>query len=163
MVITKKDGTKISVNLLRRTLLTPMLILVIFLLRALIELDKVMYALGDRKSLSIIKSIAKQPADTATLRSQLNLSRKQYYTRLSEMVEVGLIRKYRSNYTLTSFGKMVYDALGIIELGLTNYWKLKALDSLEFAKTARVPHEERERILESLIDNMKIKEILLAH
>lgn len=143
-----------------------MLILVIFLLlhiQALIELDKVMYALGDRKSLSIIKSIAKQPADTATLRSQLNLSRKQYYTRLSEMVDVGLIRKYRSNYTLTSFGKMVFDALGIIELGLTNYWKLKALDSLEFAKTARVPNEERERILESLIDNMKIKEILLAH
>jgi hypothetical protein len=79
------------------------------------------------------------------------------------MVEVGLIRKYHSNYTLTSFGKMVYDALEIIELGLTNFWKLKALDSLEFAKTARVPFEERERILESLIDNMKIKEILLAH
>jgi hypothetical protein len=79
------------------------------------------------------------------------------------MVEVGLIRKYHSNYTLTSFGKMVYDALEIIELGLTNFWKLRALDSLEFAKAARVPHEERERILESLIDNMKIKEILLAH
>ncbi|MFY9967094.1 MAG: hypothetical protein WAU25_00415 [Nitrososphaeraceae archaeon] len=113
--------------------------------------------------MSIFKYIAKQPSDTSTLRSQLNLSRKQYYTRLSEMVEVGLIRKYHSNYTLTSFGKMVYDALEIIELGLTNFWKLKALDSLEFAKTTRVPHEERERILESLIDNMKIKEILLAH
>jgi hypothetical protein len=79
------------------------------------------------------------------------------------MVDVGLIKKYHSDYTLTSFGKMVYDALEIIELGLTNFWKLKALDSLEFAKNARVPHEERERILESLIDNMKIKEILLAH
>ena len=119
--------------------------------------------MGDRKSLSIFKYIAKQPSDTSTLRSQLNLSRKQYYTRLSDMVEVGLIRKYHSNYTLTSFGKMVYDALGIIELGLTNFWKLKALDSLEFAKTARVPNEEREKILESLIDNMRIKEILLAH
>lgn len=133
---------------------------------ALIELEKVMDSLGDRKSLSIFKYIANQPSDTSTLRSQLNLSRKQYYTRLSEMVEVGLIRKYHSNYTLTSFGKMVYDALGIIELGLTNFWKLKALDSLEFdkaSKTARAPNEERERILESLIDNMKIKEILLAH
>jgi DNA-binding HxlR family transcriptional regulator len=129
----------------------------------LIELEKVIDSLGDRKSLSIFKYIAKQPSDTSTLRSQLSLSRKQYYTRLSEMVEVGLVRKYHSNYTLTSFGKMVYDALEIIELGLTNFWKLKALDSLEFAKTARVPHEERERILESLIDNMKIKEILLAH
>ena len=129
----------------------------------MIELDKVIDSLGDRKSLSIFKYIAKQPSDTSTLRGQLSLSRKQYYTRLSEMVEVGLIRKYHSNYTLTSFGKMVYDALEIIELGLTNFWKLKALDSLEFAKTTKVPHEERERILESLIDNMKIKEILLAH
>ena len=131
--------------------------------QALIELEKVMDSLGDRKSLSIFKYIAKQPSDTSTLRSQLSLSRKQYYTRLSDMVDVGLIKKYHSNYTLTSFGKMVYDALEIIELGLTNFWKLKALDSLEFAKNARVPHEERERILESLIDNMKIKEILLAH
>ena len=129
----------------------------------MIELDKVIDSLGDRKSLSIFKYIAKQPSDTSTLRGQLSLSRKKYYTRLSEMVEVGLIRKYHSNYTLTSFGKMVYDALEIIELGLTNFWKLKALDSLEFAKTTKVPHEERERILESLIDNMKIKEILLAH
>ena len=143
-----------------------MLILVIFFLyiiQTLIELDKVIDSLGDRKSLSIFKYIAKQPSDTSTLRGQLSLSRKQYYTRLSEMVEVGLLRKYHSNYTLTSFGKMVYDALEIIELGLTNFWKLKALDSLEFAKTTKVPHEERERILESLIDNMKIKEILLAH
>lgn len=128
----------------------------------MIELEKVIDSLGDRKSLSIFKYIAKQPSDTSTLRSQLSLSRKQYYTRLSEMVEVGLVRKYHSNYTLTSFGKMVYDALEIMELGLTNFWKLKALDSLEFAKPARVPHEEKERILESLIDNMKIKEILLT-
>jgi DNA-binding HxlR family transcriptional regulator len=129
----------------------------------LIELEKVIDSLGDRKSLSIFKYVAQEPSDTSTLRRQLDLSRKQYYTRLSEMVEVGLIRKYHSNYTLTSFGKMVYDALGIIELGLTNFWKLKALDSLEFTRTTKVPHEERERILESLIDNMKIKEILLAH
>jgi predicted transcriptional regulator len=123
----------------------------------------VVNSLADRKSLSIFKYVAQEPSDTSTLRRKLNLSRKQYYTRLSEMVDVGIIRKYHSNYTLTSFGKMVYDALGVIELGLTNYWKLKALDSLEFTKTAKVPHEERERILESLIDNMKIKEILLAH
>ena len=44
---------------------------------ALIELEKVMDSLGDRKSLSIFKYIAKQPSDTSTLRSQLNLSRKQ--------------------------------------------------------------------------------------
>lgn len=129
----------------------------------MIELEKVIDSLGDRKSLSIFRYIAKQPSDTSTLRNQLSLSRKQYYTRLSEMIEAGLVRKYHSNYTLTSFGKMVYDALEIIELGLTNFWKLKALDSLEFAKTAKVPQEERERVLESLIDNMKIKEILLAH
>jgi predicted transcriptional regulator len=129
----------------------------------LTELEQVINALADRKSLSIFKYVAREPSDTSTLRRKLNLSRKQYYTRLSEMVDVGIIRKYHSNYTLTSFGKMVYDALGVIELGLTNYWKLKALDSLEFAKSTKVPHEERERILESLIDNMKIKEILLAH
>jgi predicted transcriptional regulator len=129
----------------------------------LTELEQVVNSLADRKSLSIFKYVAQEPSDTSTLRRKLNLSRKQYYTRLSEMVDVGIIRKYHSNYTLTSFGKMVYDALGVIELGLTNYWKLKALDSLEFTKTAKVPHEERERILESLIDNMKIKEILLAH
>lgn len=130
----------------------------------MIELEKVLNSLRDKKSLAIFKYVAKEPADTSTLRTQLRLSRKQYYTRLSMMVDVGLIRKHHSNYGLTSFGKMAYDALGVIELGLTNYWKLKALDSLESAaaKTAKAPHEEREKILESLIDNTKIKEILLA-
>jgi hypothetical protein len=70
-----------------------------------------------------------------------------------------LIKRKQGKYTLTAFGKVIYDiAIAILENAVSNYWKLKAIDSLEMSKA--LPAEERKKIIDSLIDNQVIKDIL---
>jgi translation elongation factor EF-Ts len=61
---------------------------------------------------------------------------------------------------VTSFGKVVYKAQTLIGKGVSNYWKLKAIDSLEMNSSVLVK-EELLRIMDLIIDNQEIREILL--
>ena len=39
----------------------------------------------------------------------VNLSRKQYYARLSKLIKVGLVKRVNGRYLLTLFGIVIYD------------------------------------------------------
>ena len=80
---------------------------------------------------------------------------------MSRMIKVGLIKRKNGKYFLTSLGKVVYEAESMIESALKDYWKLKAIDSLEGTLNMELPTEEHSKILDSLIDNQNIKQILL--
>jgi hypothetical protein len=80
-------------------------------------------------------------------------------------MKAGLVKQDIGKYTLTPLGKVVYDTLMIIESALENFWKLKAIDSLEAADAAvndTLSEDERTKLLDSLIDDEKIKKIILA-
>jgi hypothetical protein len=120
-------------------------------------------AISDGKSLDIFKAVATTNCDnsTHTFNRKLKLTRKQYYNRMSRMIKVGLIRRENGKYSLTSLGKIVYNAESIIEGALHYYWKLKALDTLRVNHPdTKLPPEEYSKIIDKLIDNQKIKEIL---
>ena len=93
----------------------------------------------------------------------MNLSKKQYYSRLSGLVDSGLIRRHRGKYSLTLLGKVVYDSQMIIGKTLAYYWKLKAIDTMEMSAsvTTGFPEGERVQLINALIDNHHIKDILM--
>ena len=74
------------------------------------------------------------------------------------MTRSRLVTKRRGRYRLTTFGKIVYEFQLIIENALENQWKLKAIDSLEFSKD--LPEEERQKLIDTLIENQGLKQIL---
>jgi hypothetical protein len=120
--------------------------------------DKVIAAISDRESLELFRIIAINSEDSDGLRTKTNLTRKQYYSRLSRMTKAGLVRRKKGKHSLTAFGKVIYDAQTIIERAVNNYWRLKAIDSLEVSND--LPEEERIKLIDSLLDNNHIKEIL---
>ena len=92
----------------------------------------------------------------------MNLSPKQYYSRLSGLVDAGLIRKFEGRYLLTLVGKIVYDAQINIGKALSYYWKLKAIESIEMSSPgARITKEELKQLIDALIDNHFIKDFLI--
>jgi predicted transcriptional regulator len=123
----------------------------------------VIKAISDHQSLDLFKAIASaKPANSDIFRKKSKLTRKQFYSRMSRLIKVGLIKRKNGKYFITSLGKIVYKAQAMIENALNDHWKLKAVDSiLEKENSELVPTEERSKILDSLIDNQKIKEILL--
>jgi hypothetical protein len=87
---------------------------------------------------------------------EMNLSTKQYYSRLSGLLEAGLIK--RDNPYL--LGKVVYDSQMIIGEALSHYWKLKAIETIE-VYSSNPPVEEVTQLVNTLIDNPRIKDIRL--
>lgn len=50
------------------------------------------------------------------------------------MIKAELIKRQNGKYFLTSFGKIVYDFQAKVGHAVTNYWKLKAIDSFEISR-----------------------------
>jgi predicted transcriptional regulator len=120
----------------------------------------VLEAISDKRASNILKSIASADSNSDILITELNLTRKQYYSRMSGLIKAGLVKRQRGRYLLTAFGKVIHSAqMSLetkIESALNNYWKLKAIDSLEMPS-----REENDRVISMLIDDQEIKGILI--
>lgn len=127
----------------------------------MISLTDILGAISDDKSLMLFNTIAVSypENDTEMILVKLKLTRKQYYSRMSELGKANLINRRNGKYFLTSLGKIVYDAQKIIGNAVGDYWKLKAVDTLEI--TDQMPKEEYNEIINALIENEKIKEGLI--
>ena len=116
-------------------------------------------AIADDKSLELFGAVAQEIIDSRNLKSKIKLTRKQYYSRLSRMTRMGLVKRKNGKYVLTSFGKIVYESKLTLENALNNYWKLKAIDSLETSN--ELPLEERQKLIETLLDNKGLKAVIV--
>jgi DNA-binding HxlR family transcriptional regulator len=120
----------------------------------------ILNAISDEKALILFKTIALEKVDSDILRSRTKLTRKQYYSRISRMTKAGLVKRKSGRYNLTAFGKVVYEAQRTIENAISNYWKLKAVDSI-IEISDELPKEEFNKIVDILIENHQIKDRLI--
>lgn len=121
-----------------------------------LSVENILRVLSVDKSLALFETLAVGSSASDVLRSRLDLTRKQYYSRMSALLKAGLVQRQSGSYSLSSFGTIVYDALVIIRKALENYWKLAAIDSVQ-----HLPEIGRNKIIEVLIDNPQIRESLL--
>ena len=119
----------------------------------------VLKTIADDKSLVLFNTIALSNGDSDIFISTLELTRKQYYSRLSAFLNAGLVKRKRGKYSLTTFGMVLYHAQEIIGNAVNHYWKLKAMDSV--SGNGEVPQEQFHRIIDTLIANQEIKNILI--
>jgi hypothetical protein len=120
----------------------------------------VLKAISDEKSLELFRIVAHTKLYSDILVSKTRLTRKQYYSRMYRLMKIGLIKRKSGKYTLTAFGRIIYDiSLSAMENAVNNYWKLRAIESLRMSKD--LPSGERKKIIDSFIDNQQIKDILV--
>jgi len=126
-------------------------------------IDSILKKISDDKALILFNHIAVSDGDRYIPLREMNLTTKQYYSRISGLLSVGLIRRDKGKYSLTLLGKVVYDSQMTIGKTLAYYWKLKAIDSIEMSAsvTSGLPEGERVQLINALIDNHHIKDILM--
>src|ERR671923_1637659 len=123
------------------------------------SVTRVLKSISDDISLDLYKSIANSDGERGDdLLAKTKITRKQYYSRLSSLTKAGLIKRKNGKYSLTAFGKVVYESEKSIENAFNIYWKLKAVDSIGISN--EIPKEEYSKIVDALIDSYKIKDIL---
>jgi hypothetical protein len=119
-------------------------------------------AISDDKALAIFNTVALAvDSNRNIILSRLKLTRKQYYSRMSTMIDTELITRRNGRYFLTSFGKVVYEAQMLISRAQQSYWKLKTVDTIESSSNNTLTPEER-RLISSLIVDNELKKILLG-
>jgi hypothetical protein len=129
----------------------------------LMSVSNILRAISDDKSIVLLNTIALASGNSDILISSLKLTRKQYYSRISVLIKAELVKRQNGKYFLTSFGKIVYDFQAKVGHAVTNYLKLKAIDSFEIsAAIDGVSKDEYNKIIDILIDNQEIKKILIA-
>jgi len=124
-----------------------------------VSIANILKAIADDKSLILFNTIAIAGGDSDILITRLGVTRKQFYSRMSALQKTGLISRKNRQYVLTSLGMIVYDSQLMIGKATNAYWKLKAIDSLETEH--KLPADERNKIINTLVDNQDIIKILV--
>ena len=75
------------------------------------------------------------------------------------MLQVGLVKRNKGSFSLTNFGAVVFHAQLVIEAGIKNYWKLKAVDSIQ--STGEIGEQERNMLIKTILNDNTIEKILV--
>jgi predicted transcriptional regulator len=124
-----------------------------------ITITVVLAALSDKKSLILLSQIGLAEVDSQFLLAETRLTAKAFYSRMSRLLKIGIITRKSGKYSLTSFGKIVYDAQDLITRALNNYWRLSALDSVGMIDS--LPITEYNKISNTLLGDCQIKNVLV--
>jgi len=119
--------------------------------------ENIFTVLGDKQSVEILT------ASYAGLRSTSNgignQTKKQYYVRLTRLVDLGLIEKHQSTYKLTSFCSIVYENhLKTMDKIVPNYWHIKSIDVLR--RREDFPPEQQEKIVNEYVETSGLKDVI---
>jgi hypothetical protein len=125
------------------------------------SITDVLKKISDEKTLTLFNSIVLSNDNKYIPLKKMNLTTRQYYSRISGLLNAGLIKRHKGKYFITLLGKVVYDLHMTIGKALTYYWKLKAIESVEMSSDVRLTEEELTQLINTLIDNHSIKDILI--
>lgn len=127
-----------------------------------ISVVEVLSLLSDTRSLTLFNHIAslKGKVVGAVVYRALNLTPRQYYDRLSRLQRYGLVTRKQGIYSITAFGKAIFDAHDLIGIALKTYWKLSAIDSLQ--SSGALTKTDFIKLLNSLSGIEKIRQILAS-
>ena len=116
-------------------------------------------AISDSESRDIFCSIAKNDVEIKELKQTRGLTRKQYYLRMRQLLNSGLVERKNGRFSLTCLGAIVYDAQLVIESGINNFWKLKAIDSIQ--ELSQIAEQERVKLIKTILNDNTIENILV--
>ena len=120
--------------------------------------EDIFEVLTDKATVKLLKSALIGFRPGGNIAGKLKITKKQYSTRLHKLVQVGLIHKRDNVYILTVLGEVVEKIiLKVADDVISNYWKLKAIDSFE---KKEIPWEEKRKIIDSILSDSVIKEYI---
>jgi predicted transcriptional regulator len=114
------------------------------------KLERLLQALADEHSLKMFKLASSGLNGGNGAPEKIGLSKKQFYTRLHRLINLGLMERIGRVYKHTTLGSIVNNLqITPLEASLTEYWRLLAID--EIKKSHVIPNQEQEKIAQSIL------------
>lgn len=70
-----------------------------------------------------------------------------------------LVARKNGKYYLTTMGKIIYELQNVVGIAVNDYWKLKAIDSLQIQD--QLPEEQVAKLIDTLVENQGLRDIIL--
>ena len=103
------------------------------------------------ESLQLFFAIAtKNGIGSKDLRTLGSLTKKEYYSRTSLMLETGLIKRTKGFFRLTAFGQVMYQACLQIDEAVQHFSVLKVIDVID--ENTAIEDEERQKLVTLLME-----------
>ena len=118
----------------------------------------VLEAFSDQLSVDIITAISNHCTNSDDLMQMLNITRKQFYTRSSRLLKIGIISQKGGEIILTSFGRLVYKAQSKIATAFSHSSELRMIDVLK--SHSGMSEDELKRIIDKLLDDSELKNLV---
>ena len=118
----------------------------------------VLEAFSDQLSVDIITAISKHCTNSDDLMQMLNITRKQFYTRSSRLLKIGIISRKDGEIILTSFGRLVYKAQTTIATAFSHSSELRMIDAIK--SHSGMSEYEQKRIIDKLLDESELKRLI---
>jgi len=88
---------------------------------------EILQLISDQITIDILTAISNNVINPRNLRQVLDLSERQYYDRISGLMNMGLVRRKSGKVFLTSFGQIVYKAQLKIAIAFTHSSELRMI------------------------------------
>ena len=124
--------------------------------RRMTTLVDILSLIAERKCSIIFRTIGELEGPAELQITRLNMTRKQFYSRISQLLKNDLIKKIHGKYELTLFGRVVFGIENKIQHSIDNYWKLKAIETLDES----LPEIEKTKLINSIVDDPLIRDLL---
>lgn len=125
-------------------------------IRRMTTLVDILSLIAERKCSIIFRIIGEFEGPAELQITRLNMTRKQFYSRISQLLKNDLIKKIHGKYELTLFGRVVFGIENKIQHSIDNYWKLKAIETLDES----LPEIEKTKLINSIVDDPLIRDLL---
>jgi hypothetical protein len=108
-------------------------------------LSSALRVIADQESLQLFFAIAtKNGIGSKDLRRLGSLTKKEYYSRTSLMLETGLIKRTKGDFRL-AFGQVMYQACLQIDKAVQHFSVLKVIDVID--ENTAIEDEERQKLV----------------
>ncbi len=121
-------------------------------------ISNVCRALSDENSIRLFTCISSGNNDIRFPLTNFTLSKRQYYDKINDLRSAGLICRMKGKYKVTSFGKVIFSLVKMLDKATQEHWKLQAIDVMNSAKAMG---KDNSKVIDVLLDDLEIKEILL--
>jgi predicted transcriptional regulator len=119
----------------------------------------VLRAISDQISFDIITTISNHTTNPDNLMRILDITPKQYYSRSSRLLKMGIISRNNGEIILTSFGHLVYNAQMKIAAAFSHASELRIIDAIK--SHSGMSEEEQKRIIDKLLEDTELKKLIV--
>jgi len=124
--------------------------------REMTSVVEILSLIAESKCSTIFRTMGEFGEPTELHITRLHMTRKQFYSRLNQLIKNDLVKRSQGKYELTLFGKVVFEIEDKIQHSIDNYWKLKAIETLDES----LPDAEKTTLINSIVSDPLIRDLL---